>query len=94
MSTNRAVLWLRVCYWLGAIIDGLFAVVMVLPPQVGGKLFGIADFHPGPDYRYAMFVAAALMAGCRLISCPVVQLSSYSDVRPQSATGGGACATR
>ena len=63
MTTNRAVRWLRVCYWIGAIIDGLFAVVMISPPAVGGKLFGIDDFHPGPEYRYAMFVGAALMAG-------------------------------
>ncbi len=46
----------------GAIIDALVVIPMVLP-QVAGVMFGIKDFHPGVEYRYAMFTAAALMLG-------------------------------
>jgi len=35
----------------------------MLHPDVGGRLFGIVNFHPGADYRYAMAVGASLMLG-------------------------------
>lgn len=35
----------------------------MLVPSIGGALFGIENFNPGGEYRYAMAVAAALMAG-------------------------------
>jgi hypothetical protein len=59
---------LRVAYWTGAILDALTIVPMVSPP-VGAAMFGLRDFHPGPDYRYAMGLAASLMLGwtCLLI---------------------------
>lgn len=53
---------LRISYWLGAIVDG-FMVVPMLSPRVGGALFGIEDFHPGDEYRYAMMIGASLMLG-------------------------------
>jgi hypothetical protein len=53
---------LRISYWLGAIVDG-FMVVPMLSPRVAGVLFGIEDFDPGDEYRYAMIVAASLMLG-------------------------------
>jgi hypothetical protein len=53
---------LRISYWLGAIVDG-FMVVPMLSPRVAGVLFGIEDFDPGDEYRYAMMVAASLMLG-------------------------------
>ena len=53
---------LRLCYWLGAVTDGLAIIPMVVPP-VGVALFvaGGREFHA--DYRYAMYLGAALMAG-------------------------------
>ena len=53
---------LRISYWLGAIVDG-FMVVPMLSPRVGGALFGIEDFRPGDEYRYAMMIGASLMLG-------------------------------
>jgi hypothetical protein len=53
---------LRVAYRTGAILDGLTIVPMV-SPRVGAAMFGLRDFHPGPDYRYAMYLAASLMLG-------------------------------
>ncbi|MBM4444097.1 MAG: hypothetical protein FJ020_02195 [Chloroflexi bacterium] len=53
---------LRISYWLGAIVDG-FMVVPMLSPRVAGMLFGIEDFDPGDEYRYAMMIGASLMLG-------------------------------
>jgi hypothetical protein len=41
---NRIYL-LRISYWIGAILDGLMVIPMLLP-KVGGVLFGIPDFNP------------------------------------------------
>ena len=59
---------LRIAYWTGAILDAITIIPMV-SPRVGAAVFGIRDFHPGPDYRYAMYLAASLMLGwtCLLI---------------------------
>jgi hypothetical protein len=35
----------------------------MLIPKIGGSIFGIPDFSPGPEYRYAMGIGSALMAG-------------------------------
>lgn len=55
-----AILWLRVSYWSGAILDVLTGLVMTFP-----GLFAIlnrpARFEPGLDYRYAMGMGAPLM---------------------------------
>jgi len=51
------IFWLRLSYRGGAIIDALTVIPMLLP-DVGGRLFGIVNFHPGADYRYAMAVGA------------------------------------
>ncbi len=59
---NRRVLWLRACYWFGAIVDGAMVVPM-LAPSIAGPLFGIENFSPGVDYRYAMMIGASLMLG-------------------------------
>ncbi len=54
--------FLRFVYLFGATFDGLMLIPM-LSPAIGARILGVADFQPGPDYRYAMGVAAALMAG-------------------------------
>ena len=54
--------WLRVSYWIGAVVDGAM-IVALLSPSVGAALLGLTDFHPGPEYRYATALAASLMAG-------------------------------
>jgi hypothetical protein len=59
---NRRVLLLRACYWFGAIVDAV-AVIPMLFPSAAARVFGIDNFHPGVEYRYAMFLAASLMLG-------------------------------
>jgi hypothetical protein len=54
--------FLRFAYWFGAIADGA-TIVPLLVPSVAAAMLGIDAFHPGPDYRYATTVGAALMAG-------------------------------
>jgi hypothetical protein len=53
---------LHVAYWVGAIMDGAMLFPMLIP-SLGSALFGIPDFHPGPEYRYAMGIGASLIAG-------------------------------
>jgi len=62
----RGVLFLRISYWLGAVLDGILVIPMLIP-QIGGVLFGIDRFEPGNDYRYAMMVGAALMFGWTIL---------------------------
>jgi len=59
---DKEIRWLRTSCYTGAVFDGL-AVIPMLSPTVGGAVFGIPDFQPGPEYRYAMGLAASLMLG-------------------------------
>ncbi len=58
----------RIVCLVGAFFDGLVTIPM-LSPTIAARLFLISDFEPGPDYRYAMYIAASLMVGwtCLLI---------------------------
>jgi hypothetical protein len=58
--------FLRFVYLFGATFDGL-TLVPLLSPRLGGDMLGIAGFQPGPDYRYAIGMTAALMAGWTLL---------------------------
>ena len=57
-----AIRWLRIAYWIGAIVDLVAAVQMVRP---GLMAFGMRldNFAPGADYRYATGMGASLMLG-------------------------------
>jgi len=48
-----AVKWLRISYWVGAVVDGVAAVQMLHPPLFAFGM-GFRVFHPGADYRYAV----------------------------------------
>ena len=54
--------WLRVSYWVGAIADGVVSVMMFFP-ELGRAVYGLTDFEPAVDYRYAMRFGASLMFG-------------------------------
>jgi hypothetical protein len=62
---NKTIL-LRICYWLGAILDGIMVIPMLFP-RVGGAMFGIGNFNPGNEYRYAMMIGASLMLGWTIL---------------------------
>lgn len=57
-----AIRWLRISYWVGAVVDAAAAVQMLWPPLFGFGM-GLPDFNPGADYRYAMGMGASLMLG-------------------------------
>lgn len=59
---SAKVLFLRISYWVGAILDAAWVIPMVFP-RVGGSLFGIENFQPDAVVRYALAVGAALMLG-------------------------------
>lgn len=59
---DKRIRWLRRSYWVGAIFDAL-TILPMLFPKVGGALYGIEDFKPDIEYRYAMGLGASLMAG-------------------------------
>lgn len=79
MSERKQVAILRASYWVGAIFDALVLVAM-LSPQIGGVVFGIPDFNPGNDYKYAMSIAASLMVGW-------VFLLIWADRKPVERSG-------
>jgi hypothetical protein len=58
----NAIRWLRICYRVGAIVDLAAGVQMLCPPLFAFGM-GLANFNPGPDYRYAMGMGASLMFG-------------------------------
>jgi lipopolysaccharide assembly outer membrane protein LptD (OstA) len=63
---DNRILWLRICYWVGAIFDGIVVLPMLFPP-IAEAIFGIQHFNPGTDYRYAMGVGASLMIGWTIL---------------------------
>ena len=65
---DRRILWLRIAYWTGAILDGLLVIVMLLP-EVELAIHGVKGIEIPGGVRYALAVGAALMAGwtCLLI---------------------------
>jgi hypothetical protein len=53
---------LKLTYWLGAIFDAL-VIIPMMSVRAARAMLGIEGLSPGPDYRYAMALASALMAG-------------------------------
>ena len=66
MDRSKAIKFLRISYWIGAIFDSL-VIVPMLSPKVASIVFGIPNFNPGNDYGYAMYIAASLMLGWVLL---------------------------
>jgi hypothetical protein len=52
----------------------------MLLPTVGGSIYGIPDFNPGSEYRYAMGLGASLMMGWTF-------LLIWADRRPVERRG-------
>jgi hypothetical protein len=61
-SEKRKIMLLRISYWTGAVLDAIYLIPMLFP-HLGGTYFGIKDFNPGGEFRYAMATGAALMLG-------------------------------
>ncbi|HVO44490.1 MAG TPA: hypothetical protein VMT34_17815 [Aggregatilineales bacterium] len=59
---NQQVRWLRLCYWIGAIIDALATVPLIFP-GLAASLYRWTSFTPGPELRSVSGVGASLMLG-------------------------------
>jgi hypothetical protein len=57
---RNVILWLRISYWAGAIVD-LIAGLMMLFPALSIVSKPATSFSPTPAYRYAMGMGAPLM---------------------------------
>jgi hypothetical protein len=57
---KNVILWLRLSYWAGAVLDLLAGLTMLFPAlfTINNQL---SSFYPAPDYRYAMGMGAPLM---------------------------------
>jgi hypothetical protein len=76
---GTAIRWLRISYWVGAVVDLLAAVQMLCPPLFGLAM-GLPGFAPGIEYRYAMGMGASLMVGW-------TALLLWADRRPLERKG-------
>lgn len=63
---NKRILFLRTAYWTGAVFDALTLIPM-LNSKIGARVFGLTDFVPSREYRYAMALAATLMLGWTIL---------------------------
>jgi len=61
-TRDSRIIWLRISYWTGAILDGLWVIPMLFP-ALGAKIYGIENLSFGGEFRYALAVGAALMLG-------------------------------
>jgi hypothetical protein len=59
---ENKILFLRISYWAGAILDAIAFLIMLFPPLFALNN-GLTNFNPGMDYRYAMGMGAPLMLG-------------------------------
>ena len=62
MKMENDILFLRISYWLGAIIDAIVGIAMIYPPFFA-MMEGFTAFNPGIDYTFAMGYGAPLMFG-------------------------------
>ena len=62
MENKTKIKLLKTAFWIGAITDGLAAVIMIFP-ELREFVFGSDSFEITPAYRYALGMAAALMTG-------------------------------
>lgn len=59
---DSRIIWLRISYWVGAILDGLWVIPMLFP-NIGATIYGISEFSFDGYFRYALAIGAALMLG-------------------------------
>lgn len=62
ISLETATLLARIAFWVGAVTDGL-AVIPMVSRKIGAGLFGGDPSRDSAEYRFAMGIGAALMAG-------------------------------
>ncbi len=76
---NNVVRWLRVSYWVGAIVDFAAGLMMVIP-ALFAYMNQPGNFQPTAGFRYAMGMGAPLMFGWTI-------LLLWADRRPLERKG-------
>ena len=76
---NNPILWLRISYWAGAVLDVLAALVMLFP-SLFVAVNQPANFRADTPYRYAMGMGVPLMIGWTV-------LLIWSDRKPVERKG-------
>jgi hypothetical protein len=76
---NKKILWLRISYWMGVLVDG-FAALQMIFPDLFAMSYQLANFSPGLDWSYASGRGASLMFGW---SC----LLLWADRKPVERRG-------
>ncbi|MCX6554491.1 MAG: hypothetical protein NTZ12_05675 [Candidatus Aminicenantes bacterium] len=66
VSIETITLLLRIAFLVGAVTDGL-ALIPMLSRRIGAALFGGDSSRANFEYRFAMGIGAALMAGWTLL---------------------------
>lgn len=66
VSIETATLLIQIAFLVGAVTDGL-AIIPMLSRRIGSALFGGDSARRSAEYRYAMGIAASLMAGWTLL---------------------------
>lgn len=79
MDKKNKILLLRVCYWIGAAVDMIAAVQMLLP-DTWASFNGLRYHDPGPELSYALGAGASLMLGWTI-------LLIWADRRPVERKG-------
>jgi len=76
---NKKILWLRISYWMGALVDA-FAALQLIFPNLFAMSYKLAAFSPGLDWHDASGRGASLMVGW---SC----LLLWADRKPMERKG-------
>ena len=63
---NKAIKMLRISYWVGAILDGLMVIPLVLP-ALGRAIFRLPDLNITPEFNYISYIGASLMLGWTIL---------------------------
>jgi len=65
---HSRVFWLRIGYWVGAVLDGIMVIPMAYPPLFLWGI-GLSESDLGSGYEYLLWQGAPLMLGwtCLLI---------------------------
>ena len=62
MEVKNKILWLRICYWIGAIVDGFVAIAWLFP-DFWASFSNFSQHQSGIELSFAMWQGAALMFG-------------------------------
>ena len=66
MNKKKAILFIRICFWIGAITDALAALIMIFP-SLRIYLFGDANYNLTVGLRYGLGLGGSLMLGWTII---------------------------